>query len=939
MMAKTPTLEAIVAAPKVMLHDHLGRRLAARHRDRTGRRPATTPANTDADDLATWMVRGASRLNLELYLETFAHTVGVMQTADALERVAYECAEDLANDGVVYAEVRFAPELHVEKGLSLDQVVDAVQAGFARGMADYDIRIGTLITAMRHAARSLEIAELAVRHRDNQVVGFDIAGAEAGNPPTRPPRRLPYCGAERLGHGMRIIDDIDTSGDEPQLGRLAAFVHRRIPLELCPSSNVHTGAAASIAEHPIGLLAELRYRCTQIFADIEERQRQLLLPWATSPEELDQQLAEVKRANLTTYGYGSRSRSPWWSFACKVSDHQIDPADIAKLISWGQEMLAEPVELLDGVQDTVAALAENYRLIIMTKGDIYHQQEKIKTSGLLELVDGYSVMAFKDEDTYRKELDTHVVETDGFVMVGNSVPSDVLPVVNIGGHGVHIPYHITWEHEVHDEASPDTHGYHQLNDITELPDQQDYEQQHEQRHELAIAQQWPVGVTTVSASLAISAAAGIRVFATGGIGGAHRGAGETGDISADLPALSRYPVLPTTSRPFTCGTSGLPVPHRVDTPAEAAAVLAAGPGVGYNGGVLVANPLPAEAALDADEVWAVIDDAQAAANEAGPGRRRGDTIHPWATPGIAQPPQCLRPHLPSPACRGTCGSPPPLPGEVAQIPRRSIPTRRSSIAAPTATTPRAHCVPSQPPRERTRCGRRTRHRGQLREQKAVPWRKRYRRGTMANVTITIVDHPIVAERLTRVRDKTTKRAGFRRNLKELSALLVYESLRNQAVTIKQIDTPMGPAEGVQVAEPPLIVPVLRAGLGMLDAALELVPNARVGFVGAKRNEETLLPDAYVNTVPDDLEGKAVMVLDPMLATGGSLIHTCALLQESNAGKIDVVCVLASPEGLDAFTAAGFNADVTTAAIDDCLNEVAYIIPGLGDAGDRQFGLA
>ncbi|KAG1648587.1 Uracil phosphoribosyltransferase [Nymphon striatum] len=738
--------------------------------------------------------------------------------------------------------------------------------------------------------------------------------------------------------------------------------------------------------HTIGLDADdTLWHNEQIFADIEERQRQLLLPWATSPEELDQQLAEVKRANLTTYGYGSRSRSPWWSFACKVSDHQIDPADIAKLISWGQEMLAEPVELLDGVQDTVAALAENYRLIIMTKGDIYHQQEKIKTSGLLELVDGYSVMAFKDEDTYRKELDTHVVETDGFVMVGNSVPSDVLPVVNIGGHGVHIPYHITWEHEVAaalaagqpvvalestvfsnlglpspanaqalDECLSAVRSNGAVPAVTAVidgvpragldPSEHDLILQADKKTAsrdipVAIAQQWPVGVTTVSASLAISAAAGIRVFATGGIGGAHRGAGETGDISADLPALSRYPVLPTTSRPFTCGTSGLPVPHRVDTPAEAAAVLAAGPGVGYNGGVLVANPLPAEAALDADEVWAVIDDAQAAANEAGPGRRRGDTIHPWATPGIAQPPQCLRPHLPSPACRGTCGSPPPLPGEVAQIPRRSIPTRRSSIAAPTATTPRAHCVPSQPPRERTRCGRRTRHRGQLREQKAVPWRKRYRRGTMANVTITIVDHPIVAERLTRVRDKTTKRAGFRRNLKELSALLVYESLRNQAVTIKQIDTPMGPAEGVQVAEPPLIVPVLRAGLGMLDAALELVPNARVGFVGAKRNEETLLPDAYVNTVPDDLEGKAVMVLDPMLATGGSLIHTCALLQESNAGKIDVVCVLASPEGLDAFTAAGFNADVTTAAIDDCLNEVAYIIPGLGDAGDRQFGLA
>ena len=237
------------------------------------------------------MVRGASRLNLVLYLETFAHTVGVMQTKEALHRVAAECAEDLADDGVVYAEVRFAPELHVEAGLSLDEVVEATLAGFRDGSEGRNIRIGTLVTAMRHAARSLEIAELAVRHRDHGVVGFDIAGAEAGNPPTRhldafqyihrenfhttihageaygPPsiwEAIQYCGAERLGHGVRIVDDItiDEAG-EPHLGRLAAFVRdTRVPLEVCPSSNVHTGAAPSIAEHPIGLLVELRYRVT-----------------------------------------------------------------------------------------------------------------------------------------------------------------------------------------------------------------------------------------------------------------------------------------------------------------------------------------------------------------------------------------------------------------------------------------------------------------------------------------------------------------------------------------------------------------------------------------------------------------------------------------------------------------------------------------------------
>ncbi|WP_420639866.1 adenosine deaminase [Candidatus Poriferisocius sp.] len=287
-----PTTEAVRAAPKVLLHDHLD----------GGLRPKTVVElaketgygglpTTDAEDLARWMVRGASRLDLTLYLETFAHTVGVMQTRDALERVAAECAEDLDADGVAYAEVRFAPELHTEGGLSLDEVVKAVVAGFAAGSEGRPIRIGTLVTAMRTAARSLEIAELAVRHRDRGVVGFDIAGAEAGNPPTRhldafhliqranfhftihageaygPPsiwEAVQYCGTERLGHGVRIVDDIEfDTGEAPRLGRLAAYVRdRRIPLELCPTSNVHTGAAPSIAEHPIKVLNDLRFRVT-----------------------------------------------------------------------------------------------------------------------------------------------------------------------------------------------------------------------------------------------------------------------------------------------------------------------------------------------------------------------------------------------------------------------------------------------------------------------------------------------------------------------------------------------------------------------------------------------------------------------------------------------------------------------------------------------------
>jgi adenosine deaminase len=286
-------VDEIVKAPKALLHDHLD----------GGLRPATVVEladaighplpTTDADALGRWFVEAADSGSLERYLETFAHTVAVMQTEEALHRVAHECAVDLAADGVVYAEVRYAPEQHLESGLSLDAVVEAVLAGFASGTAaaaaaGRPIRIGTLLTAMRHAARSQEIAELAVRYRDAGVVGFDIAGAEAGFPPTRHLDAFEYlqrenfhftihageafglpsiwqaiqwCGADRLGHGVRIVDDI--TGSEHLLGRLASYVRdKRIPLELCPSSNVQTGAAPSIAEHPIGLLRDLRFRVT-----------------------------------------------------------------------------------------------------------------------------------------------------------------------------------------------------------------------------------------------------------------------------------------------------------------------------------------------------------------------------------------------------------------------------------------------------------------------------------------------------------------------------------------------------------------------------------------------------------------------------------------------------------------------------------------------------
>jgi adenosine deaminase len=292
----TPSPEAVRRAPKALLHDHLDGGLRPRTivelADESGYRGLPT---RDPDELGAWMTRGANRRDLVLYLETFAHTVGVMQTRDALVRVARECVEDLAADGVVYAEVRFAPELHLEGGLSLDDAVDAVQEGFRLGMTqgtrDRPIRVRTLLTAMRTAARSLEIAELAVRWRDRDVCGFDIAGAEAGHPPTRHLDAFEHirrenfhvtihageafglpsiweavqvCGAERLGHGVRIVDDIAAVGpDGPVIGGLASLIRdRRVPLELCPTSNVHSGAAPSIAEHPIGLLSRLRFRVT-----------------------------------------------------------------------------------------------------------------------------------------------------------------------------------------------------------------------------------------------------------------------------------------------------------------------------------------------------------------------------------------------------------------------------------------------------------------------------------------------------------------------------------------------------------------------------------------------------------------------------------------------------------------------------------------------------
>ncbi len=252
-----PTLQELRDAPKVLLHDHLD----------GGLRPGTVVElaeetgydglpTTDVGELSRWFKTAADSGSLESYLETFAHTCGVMQTEEALSRVAAECVEDLADDGVVYAEVRYAPELFVERGLSLEAVVEAVQDGFDRGRKaaaerGRNIRVGQLLCAMRQHARAREVADLTVRYRDRGVVGFDIAGPEAGYPPTRNLdafeflrennahftihageafglasiwEAIQHCGAERLGHGVRIVDDITTSED----GEVSARPARRL---------------------------------------------------------------------------------------------------------------------------------------------------------------------------------------------------------------------------------------------------------------------------------------------------------------------------------------------------------------------------------------------------------------------------------------------------------------------------------------------------------------------------------------------------------------------------------------------------------------------------------------------------------------------------------------------------------------------------------------
>jgi uracil phosphoribosyltransferase len=205
------------------------------------------------------------------------------------------------------------------------------------------------------------------------------------------------------------------------------------------------------------------------------------------------------------------------------------------------------------------------------------------------------------------------------------------------------------------------------------------------------------------------------------------------------------------------------------------------------------------------------------------------------------------------------------------------------------------------------------------------------------VDVLVVDHPLAQTRLTAMRNAESDSSVFRAALHELTTMVVYEAARSFAVEQYPIETPVAPTQGTRLANPPLIVPVLRAGLGMADATLALLPESSMGFVGLARDEKTFEPRAYMESLPGDLAGLPVLVLDPMLATGGSLLHCCKLLVDRGCTEVTICCVLAAPEGIERLARSGLPLRLVTASIDDSLNDKMYIVPGLGDAGDRQFG--
>lgn len=208
---------------------------------------------------------------------------------------------------------------------------------------------------------------------------------------------------------------------------------------------------------------------------------------------------------------------------------------------------------------------------------------------------------------------------------------------------------------------------------------------------------------------------------------------------------------------------------------------------------------------------------------------------------------------------------------------------------------------------------------------------------MEDMEITIVDHPLAASRLSIMRDKRTDNAGFRAALADLGAMLIYEASRELEVENFPMSTPVAETQGIRLQDPPIIVPIIRAGLGMVDPALSMIPDAQVGFLGLARDEETHEPVPYLEALPVDLSGRTVFCVDPMLATGGSLLHAIKLLADRGATDITAVCMVSAQAGVDALANSGLPCRLVTATIDPELNENAYIVPGLGDAGDRLYG--
>lgn len=314
--------------PKVLLHEHLDGGLRPSTlielATETGYRALPT---TDPTDLAAWFHSGAQRGNLPEYLEGFEHTTALMQSPEALERVAFEFIEDMHEDGVVYAEVRFAPVFHTEGGLTQDEVVAAVIRGLKRGERTYGVQWGLIICAMRHLKQSEETAELAIRCRDMGVVGFDLAGGEHGYPPKKHVdafqaieranfyitihageaygpesiwQALQYCGAHRLGHATRLRDDIEIFPDGTmKLGRLAQYIlDRRVPLEMCLLSNLHTGACPSLEEHPFGMFFRRGFRVCLNTDDRLMSDTSMTKETTLATELFDLSLAELEKLSL-----------------------------------------------------------------------------------------------------------------------------------------------------------------------------------------------------------------------------------------------------------------------------------------------------------------------------------------------------------------------------------------------------------------------------------------------------------------------------------------------------------------------------------------------------------------------------------------------------------------------------------------------------------------